>query len=165
RADRGAAGAVQPRRRCFAAGRGSRSHERAVRRDRAAVGRAAAAGPSTGRASGPRRLGAPSPRPQAQAAARRYRRLKGPFPAPGRGPSPSYSYAMELSRTLRARLKNLPDKPGVYLHKAADGTILYVGKAKSLRNRVRSYFNADFSKTAKQRSMLSQVVDVDYVLV
>jgi excinuclease ABC subunit C len=72
---------------------------------------------------------------------------------------------MELSRALRARLKNLPDKPGVYLHKDAEGTVLYVGKAKSLRSRVRSYFNAELSKTAKQRSMLAQVADVDYVLV
>ncbi len=72
---------------------------------------------------------------------------------------------MELTRALAARLKSLPDKPGVYLHKDAEGTVLYVGKAKSLRSRVRSYFNAELSKTAKQRSMLAQIADVDYVLV
>ncbi|MBV8087337.1 MAG: excinuclease ABC subunit UvrC [Chloroflexi bacterium] len=70
-----------------------------------------------------------------------------------------------MSRTLRSKLKSLPDKPGVYLHKDAEGTVLYVGKAKSLRSRVRSYFNAEYSKTAKQRSMLSQIADVDYWLV
>ncbi len=72
---------------------------------------------------------------------------------------------LELSRALRSKLKSLPDKPGVYLHKDAEGTVLYVGKAKSLRSRVRSYFNAEYSKTAKQRSMLSQIADVDYWLV
>jgi excinuclease ABC subunit C len=72
---------------------------------------------------------------------------------------------MELSTALQARLKSLPDKPGVYLHKDAEGTVLYVGKAKSLRNRVRSYFNAEYSKTAKLRSLVSQVADIDYWLV
>ncbi|HLG73454.1 MAG TPA: excinuclease ABC subunit UvrC [Chloroflexota bacterium] len=72
---------------------------------------------------------------------------------------------MDLPKALQARLKSLPDKPGVYLHKDAEGTVLYVGKAKSLRNRVRSYFNAEYSKTAKLRSMVSQVADVDYWLV
>jgi excinuclease ABC subunit C len=72
---------------------------------------------------------------------------------------------MDLPKALRARLKSLPDKPGVYLHKDAEGTVLYVGKAKSLRSRVRSYFNAEYSKTAKQRAMLAQIDSVDYVLV
>ena len=72
---------------------------------------------------------------------------------------------MDLPKALEARLKSLPDKPGVYLHKDAQGTVLYVGKAKSLRSRVRSYFNAEYSKTAKLRSMVGQVADVDYWLV
>ncbi|MHB8621549.1 MAG: excinuclease ABC subunit UvrC [Chloroflexota bacterium] len=71
---------------------------------------------------------------------------------------------MELPRQLESTLKNLPDKPGVYLHKDAGGNVLYVGKAKSLRSRVRSYFNAEDSKTPKQRSMVSQVASVDYIL-
>ena len=44
--------------------------------------------------------------------------------------------------TLEEKLKNLPTAPGVYLHKDAGGKIIYVGKAKNLRNRVRSYFQS-----------------------
>ena len=51
--------------------------------------------------------------------------------------------------TLDEKLKEIPRSPGVYLHKDAAGEILYIGKAKNLRNRVRSYFQAgrtgDFS--------------------
>ncbi|HUZ78534.1 MAG TPA: excinuclease ABC subunit UvrC [Chloroflexota bacterium] len=72
---------------------------------------------------------------------------------------------MELPRQVAATLKSLPDQPGVYLHKDAQGTVLYVGKAKSLRSRVRSYFNAEDSKTAKLRSMVGQVAAIDYILV
>ena len=46
----------------------------------------------------------------------------------------------ELSETLQAVLNSLPHKPGIYLHKDAEGLVLYVGKATSLYSRVRSYF-------------------------
>src|SRR5260221_9148544 len=72
---------------------------------------------------------------------------------------------MDLSRQVKSKLQHLPDKPGVYLHKDAEGVVLYIGKAKSLRNRVRSYFNAEWSKSPKLRSMVSQIADIDYVLV
>jgi excinuclease ABC subunit C len=72
---------------------------------------------------------------------------------------------VDRPKALQAKLKSLPDKPGVYLHKDAGGAVLYVGKAKSLRSRVRSYFNAEDSKTAKLRSMVGQVADIDYWLV
>jgi excinuclease ABC subunit C len=73
--------------------------------------------------------------------------------------------SVDRPRALQTKLRHLPDKPGVYLHKDAQGTVLYVGKAKSLRSRVRSYFNAEYSKTAKLRSMVGQVADIDYWLV
>ncbi len=72
---------------------------------------------------------------------------------------------MNLPRQVQAKLKNLPDQPGVYLHKDASGAVLYVGKAKSLRSRVRSYFTAEDTKSAKHQSMVSQIADIDYILV
>jgi excinuclease ABC subunit C len=48
--------------------------------------------------------------------------------------------APDLPAPLRATLAKLPDRPGVYLMKDAGGTVLYVGKAQSLRSRVRSYW-------------------------
>ena len=50
---------------------------------------------------------------------------------------------------LQTKLKNLPDEPGVYILYDADGNILYVGKAKVLKNRVRQYFHASTNKTEK----------------
>ncbi len=50
---------------------------------------------------------------------------------------------MEISEKLQGILATLPAKPGCYLMKNAEGKIIYVGKAISLRNRVRSYFHAD----------------------
>lgn len=58
-------------------------------------------------------------------------------------------------------VKNLPDKPGVYLFRDADGSILYVGKAKSLKKRVRTYFSKN-QPLAKVKLMVAQAVKVDY---
>lgn len=69
---------------------------------------------------------------------------------------------MTTSDYLQHLVRNLPAKPGVYRMKAADGTILYVGKAKNLRNRVSSYFNASKEKTAKIVKMVGQIADIDY---
>jgi excinuclease ABC subunit C len=52
-----------------------------------------------------------------------------------------------MSQRFEPQLKALPAKPGVYLFRGADGSVLYVGKAKSLRPRVRSYFQAGSSDT------------------
>lgn len=59
------------------------------------------------------------------------------------------------------KLKLLPDKPGCYLMKDATGQIIYVGKAKNLKNRVRSYFKS--SHTGKVAAMVSQVADFDII--
>ena len=70
----------------------------------------------------------------------------------------------ELSEPLRARLRRLPTGPGVYLMKNADGRVLYVGKADSLRGRVRSYFAARGPDDARIARMVSEVSEVDYIV-
>ena len=65
---------------------------------------------------------------------------------------------------LQTKLKNLPDEPGVYIMYDADGNILYVGKAKVLKNRVRQYFHASPNKTEKVLAMLSHVADFRYII-
>lgn len=67
----------------------------------------------------------------------------------------------ELARTLAT----LPDRPGVYLWKDARGDILYVGKAKSLRSRVRSYFGPDHEDVAKHQALVRQIATVDTIVV
>src|SRR5256884_5104469 len=66
-----------------------------------------------------------------------------------------------LSRTLEA----LPDKPGVYLWKNAAGEIVYVGKAKSLRARVPSYFGPDGGETPERAALVSQIADLETIIV
>ncbi|HEU5465693.1 MAG TPA: excinuclease ABC subunit UvrC [Gemmatimonadales bacterium] len=67
----------------------------------------------------------------------------------------------ELVRTLAT----LPDRPGVYLWKDAEGGILYVGKAKSLRSRVRSYFGPDHEDVAKHEALVRQIAAVETIVV
>ncbi|MDQ6701404.1 MAG: excinuclease ABC subunit UvrC, partial [Acidobacteriota bacterium] len=59
----------------------------------------------------------------------------------------------------------LPLSPGVYLYKDEAGRVIYVGKAKSLRNRVRSYFSEDKTAERKTGSLMAEARDVDYILV
>jgi len=66
---------------------------------------------------------------------------------------------------LREKAGQLPLAPGVYLYKDAGGKVIYVGKAKSLRLRVRSYFSEDRLADAKTGGLLSEAVDIDYILV
>ncbi len=65
---------------------------------------------------------------------------------------------------IRTILNNLPLKPGVYLMKDAQGTIIYVGKAKKLRNRVRSYFNASAENSLKTLKLRQNIVDIDFIV-
>src|SRR5271163_1476194 len=66
---------------------------------------------------------------------------------------------------LREKAAQLPLSPGVYLYKDAHGKVIYVGKAKSLRARVRSYFSEDRLMDSKTGTLISEARDVDYILV
>lgn len=66
--------------------------------------------------------------------------------------------------SLAEKLHNIPTNPGVYLHKDENGKIIYVGKAKNLRNRVRSYFQQNRPRDAKTRVLVSKIRDVEFFL-
>jgi excinuclease ABC subunit C len=66
---------------------------------------------------------------------------------------------------LREKSAQLPLAPGVYLYKDDAGRVIYVGKAKSLRLRVRSYFSEDRQADVKTGTLLSEARDIDYILV
>src|SRR5207249_1247689 len=66
--------------------------------------------------------------------------------------------------TLDEKLATLPDRPGVYLYRDAKGQALYVGKAASLRSRVRSYFQEARPRDAKTDALVRQIADLDYVV-
>ncbi|HNQ93966.1 MAG: excinuclease ABC subunit UvrC [Anaerolineales bacterium] len=72
---------------------------------------------------------------------------------------------MDISEKLQGILDTLPAKPGCYLMKNADGTIIYVGKAINLKNRVRSYFHADAGHDAKTRRLVRDIADIEWIVV
>ncbi|HYL54566.1 MAG TPA: excinuclease ABC subunit UvrC [Gemmatimonadales bacterium] len=72
---------------------------------------------------------------------------------------------MAIPDHLARQLDALPDKPGVYLWKNEAGEILYVGKAKSLRSRVPSYFGPDAGGTPEQAALIAQIADVETIIV
>lgn len=65
---------------------------------------------------------------------------------------------------MRERLKKVPLKPGVYLYKDKEGNVIYVGKAKALRSRMRSYFQAPEKLDPKVRAMMARVADFDFIV-
>ncbi len=72
---------------------------------------------------------------------------------------------MEISEHITGILNTLPDKPGCYLMKDAAGTIIYVGKAINLKNRVRSYFHESADHAYKTRQMVRKIADIDIIVV
>ncbi len=64
---------------------------------------------------------------------------------------------------LREKVAQLPTQPGVYLYKDGEGNVLYVGKAKNLRGRVRSYFNEDRLAEAKTGSLIAEARDIHFI--
>jgi excinuclease ABC subunit C len=72
---------------------------------------------------------------------------------------------IEISEHIQGILKTLPEKPGVYIMKNAAGQIIYVGKAIILKNRVRSYFQESKDHTPKTRKLVSQIADLEWIVV
>jgi excinuclease ABC subunit C len=70
-----------------------------------------------------------------------------------------------IPEELQRKLDTLPDGPGVYLWRDAEGEVLYVGKAKRLRSRVRSYFATDFPDSPRNRLLQRLIADVDTIVV
>ncbi|NLT73503.1 MAG: excinuclease ABC subunit UvrC [Chloroflexi bacterium] len=66
--------------------------------------------------------------------------------------------------TIATRLAGLPDRPGVYIMKDIQGTVIYVGKAVVLRNRVRSYFHASANHTPKTELLVSEIADLEWIV-
>ena len=67
-----------------------------------------------------------------------------------------------MNNLIKSKLELLPTSPGCYIHKDKNGTIIYVGKAKNLRNRVRSYFRG--SHDAKTEALVSEIVDFEFIV-
>jgi excinuclease ABC subunit C len=72
---------------------------------------------------------------------------------------------MPVAQSILDKVPHLPETPGVYLWKDADGKVLYVGKAKRLRSRVRSYVASDHRESVKTRALMQQVEALDTILV
>ncbi|HLZ62011.1 MAG TPA: excinuclease ABC subunit UvrC, partial [Ktedonosporobacter sp.] len=70
-----------------------------------------------------------------------------------------------MNDKIQSVLNSLPHKPGIYLMKDAEGTLLYVGKAISLYNRVRSYFQESTDLSPKNRSMVAKIDDIEFLVV
>ena len=72
---------------------------------------------------------------------------------------------MPVAQSILDKVPHLPESPGVYLWKDAEGTVLYVGKAKRLRSRVRSYLASDHRESVKTRALMQQAEALDSILV
>jgi excinuclease ABC subunit C len=72
---------------------------------------------------------------------------------------------MDISEHIKGILDTLPGKPGCYIMKNTEGVIIYVGKAISLKNRVRSYFNADSSHDQKTRRLVREISNIEWIVV
>jgi excinuclease ABC subunit C len=66
--------------------------------------------------------------------------------------------------TLQEKIDQVPDRPGVYLYKDAKAQVIYIGKAASLRSRVRSYFQESRARDPKTDALVGQIGDLDYIV-
>src|SRR5262245_44606637 len=73
--------------------------------------------------------------------------------------------AMVVTELLEEKLANIPIEPGVYLYKDSQKRIIYVGKAKSLRNRVRTYFQESRNSDFKLDHLLAEIADLEFIVV
>ncbi|HEX8608236.1 MAG TPA: GIY-YIG nuclease family protein, partial [Pedobacter sp.] len=72
---------------------------------------------------------------------------------------------MQKPEHIQNLLKTIPDSPGVYQYYDSEGKIIYVGKAKSLKKRVASYFNKDQYENGKTRVLVNRIADIKYIIV
>jgi len=72
---------------------------------------------------------------------------------------------VEISDHLQGILATLPTKPGCYIYRNTDGTVIYVGKAVNLRNRVRSYFHSDPNQDFKTKQLVQRIADIEWIVV
>ncbi|MGH7618339.1 MAG: excinuclease ABC subunit UvrC [Gemmatimonadaceae bacterium] len=72
---------------------------------------------------------------------------------------------MAAPESVLEKISHLPESPGVYLWRDADGTVLYVGKAKRLRSRVRNYVGADVADSVKTWALMQSVADLETIVV
>src|SRR5262249_47219470 len=72
--------------------------------------------------------------------------------------------AVRLAMTVPEKLDQVPDRPGVYLYKDGKGQVIYIGKAASLRSRVRSYFQESRVRDPKTDALVAQISDLDYLV-
>lgn len=70
-----------------------------------------------------------------------------------------------MTKLIEQKLSKLPTSPGVYFHKDKSGTIIYIGKAANLRNRVRQYFQASRIRDPKTDALISEISDIEWVTV
>ncbi|SVE22981.1 uncharacterized protein METZ01_LOCUS475835, partial [marine metagenome] len=70
-----------------------------------------------------------------------------------------------MTQIKKNRIQRVPTKPGVYFFKDESGEIIYIGKAKNLRNRVRSYFQKNKYQSAKNISLIKRIADVEWLVV
>ena len=75
-----------------------------------------------------------------------------------------HCYNRHVNDTLTQKLALLPDKPGVYIMLDSDGRIIYVGKARVLKNRVRQYFHLSALKPVKVQNMVDNIADFNYII-
>ena len=78
-------------------------------------------------------------------------------------PTPGAADRRDLAARLAAQVRAIPERPGVYLFHNARGDVIYVGKAASLRSRVRSYFGAPHSLLGKTRRLSAAIAEIEYV--
>ena len=71
---------------------------------------------------------------------------------------------IDVNEKIKAKVEALPDSPGVYRWKDKDGRIIYVGKAKNLKNRVRSYVREDKNRSPKVAAMIRHADDLDITM-
>ena len=69
-----------------------------------------------------------------------------------------------MNATVESKLKQIPPGPGVYMYKDAEGQPIYVGKAKALRNRVRTYFQESRDLDQRKDSMMDYIEDVEFIM-